>query len=518
MSKLAERIYNRYFAKQPMKRRYAAAKRTRTNKDWTTETEGANRMLYRDLRILRARAREMAKNAPHFKKFLRMAKRNVVGNVGIQLQCTATIGTAKTLRPNTKLNSMIETAFWEWSFKENCSASGKLCFKAAQDLLLTHLIRDGEALVQHITADNPFGYALKFWNVDWLDENYNEELAGGRRIIMSVEVDANYRPIAYWLTTPASEMGFVNRQQRQRLRIPADQMSHIYIVDDDESQVRGTTWFAASMLAGKDLHEYTSGVVQSARVQSHIIGFIEEAEPDGTQYTGGEDEEGREKALEIDVAPLSINELNPGQKFNQLDPKQPTQNHPAFKKSMMLDVAAGLDVNGFSLAGDMGDVNYSSARVGLGEERDVWRDLQTVVTDFCRDVYHRWLKSAMMSSKLEISDKDYGQLQNPNWKARGWRYVDPQKEIKANIEAIGGNLATYRSVLAEQGIDLEEFLAEKQAEKALFEQYDIEYAPTPKQLGPGAADETDDETGDETGPKKPQDDGERGYLNGKYAN
>jgi hypothetical protein len=67
----------------------------------------------------------------------------------------------------------------------------------AQKLLLEHMLRDGEALVQHIDADNPFGYALKFWNVDWLDEMYNEELSGGRRIIMSVEVDAtiNRSPI-----------------------------------------------------------------------------------------------------------------------------------------------------------------------------------------------------------------------------------------------------------------------------------------------------------------------------------
>jgi capsid protein len=157
-----------------------------------------------------------------------------------------------------------------------------------------------------------------------------------------------------------------------------------------------------------------------------------------------------------------MNELPAGYKFTQFDPKQPTQNHSEFKKSMLLDIASALDVNGFSLSGDMSAVNYSSARVGLGEERDVWRGLQCVVSDFCRDVYHRWLRSAMMTGKVQVTGREFEQLQNPNWRARGWRYVDPQKEIGANIDAINSNQATYKSILGEQGIDLEEFLQEKQ--------------------------------------------------------
>jgi lambda family phage portal protein len=504
MSKLATRIYDKWFAqKRPAKRGFAAAKITRQNRDWTATTYGANWTLYRDLRTLRARAREMAKNAPHFRKFLKMAERNVIGSAGIQLQCNAMLGSAKTKRPNTKLNSMIETAFADWSYKENCSVSGKLCFAQAQKLFLRHLIRDGEALVQHVAAGNPFGYALKFWNVDWLDEMYNEELGGGHRIIMSIEVDGDYRPLAYWLTTPASEIGFTNSRARTRTRIPADQMTHAFLVDEDESQTRGVTWFHAALLQGKDLHEYTGGVVQQARVAAHTLGFLEKESPDEVEFNGAEDEEGNEKAVAIDVAPLSMNELPAGYKLSQFDPKQPTQNHSEFKKSMLLDIAAGLDVMGFSLSGDMSAVNYSSARVGLGEERDVWRDLQAVVSEFCREVYHRWLTAAIMNQQVQLSTKDYEQLRNPQWKARGWRYVDPQKEVKANTDAIAGNLATYRSVLAEQGIDLEEFLEEMQAEKALFAQYGVEYTPQPP--APNApANSADPAEGDGT---KPQDNG-----------
>jgi capsid protein len=158
---------------------------------------------------------------------------------------------------------------------------------------------------------------------------------------MSVEVDSNYKPVAYWLTTPMSEINFTNRQARQRTRVPAEEMSHVFIHDEDESQTRGVTWFHAVLLQGKDLHEYTSGVVQQARVAAHTLGFLEKESPDEVEFNGDETTEGAEKAVAIDVAPLSMNELPAGYKLSQFDPKQPTQNHAEFKKSMSLRYGVG---------------------------------------------------------------------------------------------------------------------------------------------------------------------------------
>jgi len=128
-------------------RHYAAARITRTNRDWITQTDSPNGVLISDLRALRARAREMARNAPHFRKFLAMAKSNVIGHNGIRLQSRAEFGSG---RPNTKLNNLIENAFWEWSYPETCSVSGKLSWVSAQMLFIETLIRDGEVLVEHV--------------------------------------------------------------------------------------------------------------------------------------------------------------------------------------------------------------------------------------------------------------------------------------------------------------------------------------------------------------------------------
>lgn len=460
---------------KPHRRSYAAARISRTNADWTTSPAAVNPTLRRDLAILRARAREMARNAPHFDKFLRMARTNVIGP-GIQMQCRAVSDKG---RPKTRVNQMVETEFWRWGHRETCTLSGRLDWLGVQNLFITHLIRDGEALIQHINdPSNVYGYSLKIWNVDWLDETHNEVLKNGNRIVMGVEVDALDRPAAYHLTTPTSETTLDSGRPRTRRRIPADEMTHAFMAFDDECQVRGVTWFASGMLQGKHFHEYTTHVVEQARVGAATLGFLERDETDETEFIGTEDENGNVAPVSIDVSPLSMNELPPGYKLNQFDPKQPTQNHAQFSDTMLKTVAAAVGVCGFSLSGDMSQVNYSSARVGLGEEREIWRALQQfVITNLCRDVYRRWLKSAWLSGAIDVRENDYRALMEPDFKARAWRYVDPQKEINAQVAALESGLTSYTSVMSELGIDLADHLAEIKAERDLMAETGVILAP-----------------------------------------
>lgn len=455
------------------RRQYAGARISRLESNWTTVPTGANWELRLSLRTLRARARQMARDNSHFKKFLTMARTNIIGPKGIQLQVRAMMPDGSL---NTKLNKQIEDAFWEWGFKENCTVSGKLDFLAAQNLFVTQLARDGEVLIQKIrSADNPFSFALKFIDVSYLDETFDDELNNGNRVIMSVEVDNNDRPVAFWLTTPAAEYNYQRRQLKHRVRVPADEIIHAFLITDDETQARGVTWFHTALIDAKHLGGYKEGVITSARAAAASFGMLMEQESDENEFTGEEDDEGRERPIEIDASPLSMNIVPKGYTFEQFDPKQPTQNHPAFYKSILMDLAVGLDVFYFSLSGDMEAVNYSSARVGLNEERDIWKGLQAfTITSFCREVYHDWSRSAWMAGRLKLTAKDFMQIQNPMWRPRGWAYVDPQKEITANVTALENNLTTFTDVLAEQGRDLVEHLETLKAEQDLAAKYGID--------------------------------------------
>ena len=451
-----------------IRRRYSAAKASRLNSDWSATPTSENYELRLSLRALRARAREQARNNGVFKRFLTKARSNVIGQ-GIRLQCTAKFAKGT---PNTKLNSMVEDLFAEWSDRRNCSMSEKISFWDAQRIFVTRLLRDGEVLVQKVNG-GPWGFALHFIDADYLDETYNEINAStGNRIIMSVEVDEWGKPVAYWLTPPRLDYLFqpvTERRERDRKRVPADQFIHAFLTYDDPEATRGKTAFHSALTAAKDAEGYKIGVISSARAAAYSFGMLRPPMDDTEQFYG----EGTQAPMEVALEPLTIQEIPPGYEFVQFDPKQPTQNHAQFYQSIMQDLAMSLDLHYFSLSGDLSAVNYSSARVGLLEERDVWKDLQRVVIDqFCREIFNAWLEAQILRGTISPSDAQA--VNRPTWRPRGWQWVDPQKEVKAKVEAIQAGLTTYTATLAEQGIDLEEHLQTIKAERDLAASYDVD--------------------------------------------
>lgn len=489
-------------------RAYGAANRNRGNADWTTTPTTSNWEARISIATLRARARQMCRDDSLFRKFLQMAETNVVGPEGIQLDVRATAGAGTTKRLNKDLNDKVKRAFWQWGHAEFCSVTGKQDFAAQQRLFVRTLVRDGEVLVVK-QYDGPWGYRLKFVDVNYLDETYNEVRPNGNRIIMSVEVDANDCPVRYWLTTPSSDINFTNRRERTRVPIEAKDVIHSFFVIDDDSQIRGITTFAAALITGRDRGAFSKAVLTQAKVTAMAGGFLippaDDMEP---AYT--EDDEGRETAPQMDWRPMSMPELPPGYDFKQFDPKQPVQNHPEYMKTLIGEVATGVGVNYFSLSGDLSAVNYSSARAGLAEEREMWRVLQTFVADkFCNIVYHDWLTEANLAGKLILSPREYAEVQMPYWQPRGWRYVDPQKEMNADILGVTNGLRSVSSVLADQGIDIRDHLEEIQQEKALFAEYEVDY-PTaaPKQLPPPSDDKEPPDDGEDEPPKAGDDEEE----------
>lgn len=454
-------------AKRTQVRRYQAAKASRLQSDWTTIPTSENFELRHSLRVLRARAREAARNNGIFKHFLTKARTNIVGP-GIGLQCRAKFAKG-TL--NTKLNSRVEALFNEWARKENCTMSGKLTWTDAQRIFVTRLMRDGEVLVQKVTDPiNKFGFAIHFLDVDYLDESYNEVSSNGNRIIMSVEIDKWGRPVAYWLTTPKHELLPADAQyRRNRTRVPADQFIHAFLMHDDPDATRGKTAFHAALRDAKDTEGYKVGVISSARAAAYSFGMLKPPMDETSQFT----DENAQPAVEIALEPLTIQEIPAGYEFVQFDPKQPTQNHAQFYGSIMQDLAVSLDLHYFSLTGDLSAVNYSSARVGLMEERDIWRDLQDFVSEnFCREIFKVWLSSVVLKGLVTAQEAQL--VAEPAWKTRGWGWIDPQKEINAKVDAIDNHLTTLTETLAEQGIDLEEHFQTIAAERELAAQYGID--------------------------------------------
>ena len=446
------------------RRNFSAAASNRLTSDWVTSPISINQSLRGNLRKLRERSRDAARNDSYAKKFFSLCRSNIVGAKGIsfQVQTANNPKLAKTAQE-------IEAKFLEWSRKEFCSLTNKLSWLDAQRLFVTQLARDGEVLIRKVfDSTNPFGFSLKFYDAAWLDENMYSTASNGNQIIMGVEVDENDKPVAYWLSPPIGDWTIRNRQIT---RVPVEEIIHAFLILEDETQVRGVPWLHASLMKLNMLDGYEEAELIGRRIAASNMGFF------SPPFDAAE---GSDLDAEIDlieeVEPGVLKLLPPGYTFSEFNPKNSDPTAESFKNNVLGGVSSGVDVAKHSITGDMSAVNYSSARIAMLDERDFWQTQQQFfIENFCEPVYQEWLKSAMLAGQLNLTAKDFEAVKYPKWFARGGSWVDPEKEVKADVLAIEKGLATVTEVLAEQGQDLEEFLKIRQKEQEMFAQYGVEY-------------------------------------------
>jgi lambda family phage portal protein len=440
-------------------RQYAAATVDRLSSDWSVASTTYQAEIYRHLRALRARSRDMARNNPHMRRFLGMTRRNVVGPGGIKLQVRAKRGNEL----DELLNTEIEEKFREWSLPENCSASGKLSWVDCQGMSISTMARDGEFLCRFIEANNSFGFALKFYDVAYLDETFNEVLKNGNRIVMSVEVDRYDRPVAYYLTTPQHDLSPYARESMERVRVPAAEVVHCFLPFEDDGQIRGVPWAHAAMWNLRKLGQFEEAALINAHVAACSMGFVI---PPANEEGAGIPEEAERAPIEAEYVAGVLRELPPGYDIKTIDAAHPNNDFDPFTSTVLRGAACGLDVSYFALAGDLEAVNYSSARVGLLDDRDNYKTLQNfLVNHFCRRVYRAWLKRGILTGAINVLPSDYERLKSPDFQPRGWPWVDPLKDIAAGVEAINNGLATRSGFIAEQGGDFEEVVRRLEEEQ-----------------------------------------------------
>lgn len=466
-------------------RSFSAANVSRLTSTWTTQPVSADHDLLYTLPRLRARSRELEQNNDYAKRYLALLDQNVVGPHGIELE--ARLLAQDGLSYKRKTNEAIETAWETWGRRGTCDVTGQLCWTDVQRLVLRTVARDGECLVR-IVKDfpNDFAFAIQVLEADYLDSQYNvDRLPNGNRIRMSVERDQWGKPVAYHLfrTNPADVTGQPVAQFRER--VPAEEIIHVYQVTRP-GQTRGIPWMHSAMLRLNMLGGYEEAVLVASRVSACKGGFY--TSPTGEEYVG--DAVDASGNIVESIEPGTFTQLPAGVTFTPFDPSHPTTTFSDFVKGILRGVASGLNVSYNTLASDLEGVNYSSIRQGVLDDRDGWRVLQAfLIENLCQPVFNAWLDMAILSQQLDLSLYDLPRvLDGCEWQARGWSWVDPAKDMQADIEAINNGLKTRTQCLAERGLDIEDVFAQLQQERELAAQYGLTFmTPTPN---PGASNGT----------------------------
>ncbi len=467
-------------------RTYAAARLDRLS---TAFGQGGNQSVDSGLRftlqILRNRSRDLAENNDYISGYLELLGNKVIGAGGIRLQVKSRGGDGNL---DKEANSTIEAAWKQWGKKGTCDVTGKLSWVEFQRLALISMARDGEVFVRTIKSPrvNKFGYVLQMIEADQVDINKNETLANGNIIRMGVELNPWGKPVAYHVFEHHPGDLYFGASGGRTISVPADEMLHLYR-QLRPGQTRGVPWTASVMTRLHHMGAYEEAAIINARYGASKMGFFTRKADSPDLVSDGKDEKGN---MISEVEPGQMEVLPDGYDIKTFDPTYPSNEYDPFIKRQVKGASCGLPGATYSdLSNDLESVNFSSIRQGTLNARDSYRTLQRLLIDIlCEPVYEGWLGQSLDFGALVIvngrrgpnsrlSPANFDKYNSAIFVGRGWDWVDPLKDERANTEALSSRLTTRSRIAAECGEDFEEILAELAMEEELAKSYGIILEP-----------------------------------------
>jgi len=431
-------------------RMYQSAKTSRLTSGWGQTVTSADSELHSSLKMLRSRSRALVRDASYAKRAKVITVNNVVGSgIGMQAQIKTAQGGL-----NDRINDEIEETWEEWSRAETCHTGGCLDFPGIERIAMGQIFETGEIFIRkHYRpfGDSPIPFALEIIEPEKIvDEFQPSALSKNGTIRMGVESDEFRRPIAYWMRRfhPGEIWYSAFEQTDQIERIPAEQIIHLRIIDR-WPQTRGEPWLHTVIRKLNDMDGYSEAEIIAARAAANYMGIIE-TEGD---YGETQSDESREVILE----PGMVERLGPREKWNFVAPNRPNTNMDPFMRMMLREIAAGVGTSYESLSRDYSQSNYSSSRLALLDDRDLWRVIQGwFIRNFRMSIHREWLQQAIFSKTIKnISAEDYAiepqKFSKVRFKPRGWSWIDPESEVEAYKEAVKAGFMTTSEVIALTG-------------------------------------------------------------------
>lgn len=456
-------------------RSYSAARKTRTTGGFgSAGNSSADSELSRDLPTLRARSRQMVRDSSYAKRARTIIENNVIGT-GVNLQCQVATGSGS---PRTRVNADIEAVFSSWCAADSCHTGGALHFHDLERMALGEVFEAGEILIRKHYGrfgSSAVPLALEVIEPERLAENLVDpgafNLQGELR--QGFEVDEFGRELAAWIRKrhpgDPGHSGAVDRFER----VPASDYFHLRIINR-WPQTRGEPWMHTSVRKLDDMHEFTGLELTAARGSASYFATIESPEVD--PLTTGRDID-TEQAV-VDLEPLTVQQLDPGEKLTFHSPTRPNAALDPFMRAMLREVAAGVGVSYESLSRDYSQSNYSSSRLALLDDRDLFRTVQQWwIRSFRQPLHQAFVQQAVLAGALaSVPVAEYAaapaKFSAARFKPRGWTWIDPTREVAAYKEAIKANLTSASDVISQTGggLDIEDVLAARAHELQLMDE------------------------------------------------
>jgi lambda family phage portal protein len=478
----AKRAYARSVYKRQTKRAYEAARIDRTTAPWVANSLSADRALYGEADRVRNRVRDLVRNNAYARGALDAIVANAVG-------CGITPKPA--IKDNQPANDAILEAWNRWC--ESADITGRLHFYEMQALALRECVEAGEMLLNKIDLQpDPVGgvpFALELIEAERIASETDvfrgrANSANQAMIRRGVEVDATGKAVAYWLypTNPndLNQLGVYEAQ-----RTSADTILHLYR-QERIGQTRGISWLAPAVLRLRDLEMYLENELQASAVAACFAVAIKTVDsgnswgdlntPEGQDSTDGNDDK-----LER-LQPGIVSHLMPGEDISVINPMRPNAAADAFLAVMLRSIGVACGLSYELVSRDYSRANYSSIRTGSLEDQRRFRPMQKfLIWRLCQPVYRAWFRQAVLAKEAGQTGLDAfpslaEYIEAPeewtrcNWRAPGWEWVDPLKDVQAAAIEVKEGFRSRGDIIEANGGDLRETFTELSQENDLAEE------------------------------------------------
>lgn len=308
--------------------------------------------------------------------------------------------------------------------------------------------------------------------------SYGPSTPGVRRRL-GIRLDAKNNPISAYVRESLPNDSHQYDQAEKEVELT--DLLHNY-EECFPGQLRGAPWLAPAMGRLKDLKDFVHANLVAEQVAACYSAFV----------TGVTDplllaEGARVRSNLEDLSPATIQYLSDGEGVQFSDPARPGSTLAPYVEWSLHGVAAALRYP-YELLSKQFTNNFSGGRLALIDGRITFKVWQSSsISSQYTPVWERFIDRAVTLGALKVDPVKYEEnraafLQHA-WIPPGWPWVDPEKEVAADILAIGAGLQTQTESLAARGRDFDETLAQTEREQMAKMESEARIAARRKELG-----------------------------------
>tara|TARA_R110000782_G_scaffold134431_1_gene226805 strand:- start:917 stop:2410 length:1494 start_codon:yes stop_codon:yes gene_type:complete len=437
-------------------RSYEGATKSRRGDGWTAYngSENANSDIQKQLKILRERSIDGYKNNASVFKAIRTIQNNVIGT-GIM----PTPVNAETKLKPAEIQK-IKDEWKAWAESTECDFDSFFTQYGLQSLIMRNVAMQGEVFILK-RRDSSSRHPIKLQvlaphMVDNLKNSYMISERKGNYIIQGVEFNSQGKRVGYWVFDHNPNNEFTMKLEPKFVSV--DDMIHVFYKEFPE-QVRGVPFGTATMLSMRDLADYKDAQLMLQKVAACHVAFTTKQE--ASDSLGSLD---TATGQEIDrMEPGIIERLAPGETVTFNNPPTPSSFSEYVSKNQQ-ENAAGYGITYEQLTGDMGNVNFSSGRMGWIEAQRQVEDWQynMFIPQFCDKIWNWFIEG--LKIKMIINKNAQAE-----WTPQGREMIDPVKEMNGLILELKSGLISWTEACKRRGYNPDTLLEQMKNDKAMFE-------------------------------------------------